>query len=328
MGVTAGKTAWDSRMNVDFKQKEVVCKVDRVVYPRDEENPSVRQFRIIKTDVGTVKGQITWRPQTGERLRLTARGDRDGWHISNYNGEPEFSFSVALPDVPQDERAALHYACELTRGLGPAAEEAIWDALGEKWREIGPDSVKKPRLSASVLNAFHATIDELALQKEKLDAIAFVLHIAGPGATRLAEAAWERWKEKTISKIRENCYCLADLSHFSFRDVDGKIRESFQIGLTDRRRTDAAVRYYLNQLCADSTVCSWINLYQAVERAINVGSVAIADSVRAMFAAGKLVGFRHYDAAGNVDPNASTIALARDAEDEREILQYARGGVA
>ena len=102
---------------------QLKAKVERVLFPREG---VAGDFYIIATDAGCCKGTMRWRPEPGEKLAMTG-----AW--GEYKGSQEFRFKEVWHDIPQDSRSLLHYACELTKGCGPATEEAIWDALGDRW---------------------------------------------------------------------------------------------------------------------------------------------------------------------------------------------------
>ena len=69
-------------------------------------------WRIIKTDKGTVVGNIAWTPRGGERLKL------DGEWQENERFGDQFEFSTASIDVPDSPRGMLTYAVSQTKGMG------------------------------------------------------------------------------------------------------------------------------------------------------------------------------------------------------------------
>lgn len=297
----------------DQKQQQikVQCKVDRIVYPKDDGTgtPDGRQFYIMQTSIGSVKGSLSWRPVDGERLVLVGK-----WQPSKFGGL-EFSFTSGRHDIPSDERSMLTYACELTKGIGAATEQLIWDKLGEKWREVSvTDCI--PKVTAKTIVAFQETIQHLGMEKEKMETISYVM---SKGATiRMSEAAWEKWSLNTISKIEENCYVLAELKGFSFKDVDSHIREAFGIGVEDKRRISAAVLYFMAQLSQSSTLVSWRDLNASVKNAIDAAPVAVCEIVKAMFADGRLVAFAEVQG----------LSTDKNYEDEKLIWDFVTGGVA
>ena len=68
---------------------ELKAKVDKVFYPREGQDGD---WYIIGTDGGTIKGNMSWRPEPKEMLALT--GD-----YAVYQGRREFKFTAAR--VPQ-----------------------------------------------------------------------------------------------------------------------------------------------------------------------------------------------------------------------------------
>ena len=143
-----------------IERKTEKCKVVKIVYPKGSEVPQGMQFYIINTDIGTIKGKLSWMPLPEERLSLFG-----AWKTHPSYGR-FFEFVTGRHDIPDDERAMLKYACELTKGIGEITEGDIWNAKGESWRELSiEDNV--PRITPRVLTAFKETIEHLGLQQEK-----------------------------------------------------------------------------------------------------------------------------------------------------------------
>mgnify|MGYP003293842994 CR=1 FL=1 len=288
-----------------IKSETVVVKVERVLYPKpDALTPDVSCFYIIHCDVGTVKGKLSHVPVTGERLKLDGK-----WELSKYNGSKEFVFFHAQASLPTDERAMLKYACEMTPGFGPALEEAIWAKRGDDWRNVGDaDGIRG--LSLAKIHAFQQTVDKLANESERTTAVAWLMSI---GLTvKMSEAAWDKWKRDTVTKVNENCYILAKLPHYGFKDVDTHVRNYFQIGRNDPRRVRACLKYYLSQLTDENTVCSWQMLYDCVSKAIDADPTAIAAECRSLFASGRFIPF----------PEKGMIAAQRDFISEAAIFKF------
>lgn len=296
----------------DKNELEISVEVLSVAYPKGDADEGGHTFRIIRTSRGVCKGKIGWRPTQGERLTLSAVGRGDGWGVSKYNGMPEFSFTSVKHDFPVDERGMLDYACQLTRGIGEVTRDKIWAAKGANWRTLALGDV--PGVSSETLCAFQDTIQRLSIQREKSEAIAFVI---GLGCTAtMAEAAWEKWQGATIAQVNANCYCLADLPHFSFAQVDARISPRFNIGLDDTRRVEAAIRYCANQLSQSSTVFTWSALRDAVFKAAKGASPAVvATCVKAMFGSNALMPFRE----------SASMALYKAYRAEYDIYLFAGG---
>ena len=286
----------------------------RVLWPNAEINDEGgRQFRIFATDRGVCKGPTPWRPTMGEKLVLTATGNgRDGWGVSKYNGEPEFNFAYAEHDEPIDERAKLEYACQLTKGMGGAMANAIWEARHEGWRGVQPGEVRG--YTATIHEAFTATLASLDSRRDRADAISWLLSIGA--SMRLAEAAYDKWQGQTIPTVKADCYRLASLPHFAFADVDRIVAPRFGIRGVDPRRLNAALLYFAAQLSENSTLVAWTDLRNAVVSATGADANAIATCAKALFGANRLAPF----------PKASppSLAIPRLAEAEREIAAFAR----
>lgn len=275
--------------------------VSQVFYPKVDADEGGITYRIIGTDRGVCKGQIAWRPNIHERLTLRANGNgKDGWQLSSYNGKPEFLFASATHNIPQDERSALTYACELTKGIGPVMEANIWQAKGDAWREVQVDDVKG--LTSSILKDLQATIVDLALKRERTEAITYLMNL---GCTRhMAEVAWDTWGISTISKVEHDCYVLADLPFYSFADVDKRVSGRFGVGRDDVRRITACVKYYAKQLSTSDTLFSWNALREKIYSAIDASPQAITLCIKAMFGDGRLVPFAELNPQSIANPIA------------------------
>lgn len=289
--------------------KKIVAKVERVVYPKPEAYVEGPCFYILRTDVGSVKGKLNHVPAIGERFNLEGK-----WEVSKWNGSMEFSFFHASAYLPTDERAMLKYACEMTCGLGPTLEEKIWEAKGDKWREVSEaDGIRG--LSPNKLCQLQSTIEMLNNHKEQTEAIAWLMSI---GLTvKMAESAWDKWQKKTVTLVKEDCYILAKLPNYGFSDVDQHVRRHFGIERNDTRRVRSCLKYYLAQLTQENTICSWQMLYDKVSKAIDADPVVIGNECRALFDTGKFVAF----------PKTGMISSERDFAAETAILKFVRDSV-
>lgn len=294
---------------MNFTDKKIVAKVERVVYPKPEAYVEGPCFYILRTDVGSVKGKLNHVPAIGERFNLEGK-----WEVSKWNGSMEFSFFHASAYLPTDERAMLKYACEMTCGLGPTLEEKIWEAKGDKWREVSEaDGIRG--LSPNKLCQLQSTIEMLNNHKEQTEAIAWLMSI---GLTvKMAESAWDKWQKKTVTLVKEDCYILAKLPNYGFSDVDQHVRRHFGIERNDTRRVRSCLKYYLAQLTQENTICSWQMLYDKVSKAIDADPVVIGNECRALFDTGKFVAF----------PKTGMISSERDFAAETAILKFVRDSV-
>jgi hypothetical protein len=287
---------------MNSKTEKLRVKVERVLYPPAD---SDRDWYILKTDEGTCKGKLAWRPKEFERLILSG-----SW--TSYKGQREFQFKEALPDLPINQRDMLYYVCERTHGIGQAIAEMIWAAAGEDWRNVTEKHVK--HLGRGTLLAdFQQTIQEVELEAEKSQAIAFLM---GKAATiKMASAAWEKWKTRTISIVQGNPYQLTELPHYGFYHVELGVRQAFGITDDDPRRIKAGILYSMEQLTGEngSTAIEWKIL---LDRSLkNLGDRyvdQIADLVREMFGTGDLRGFE----------KTHRIALGSDYRNEEIIWDF------
>ena len=275
-----------------------------VRYPAAAEDSGSREFRIVNTDHGIVKGTMGWRPAQGELVKFV--GVKQIVH-PRYGIGWEFKYAQHI--MPTDERAALAYVCSMTHGIGPALEQAIWDMCGEDWRNLSAYSV--PRLSAAARDAFLNALAEADAQGERTSAMSYLFSL---GCTpHMADVAWERWGLATIATIQENVYALATLPFYSFKDVDTRIDKA-QFGITrdNARRIDAAISYVMSQRCQSETTCAWTDLRDALYATIDSDHEAIRVRVSDAFAHGRLVAFR----------NVNRIATRRDYENEKVIADF------
>lgn len=291
---------------MNFQDKKITAKVERILYPRaDALVESISTFYILRCDVGTVKGKLSHIPKTDECLTLEGK-----WEVSSFNGQPEFVFFHASVFVPQDERSLLKYACEMTKGFGPAIEDAIWEACGEKWRSIRlADGVKG--MTAAKLCAFQDTINFLSMNAEKTKAVAWLCSV---GCTiKMSEAAFDKWKMRTIEMVKSDCYVLARLPNYGFTDVDDHVRAHFNIERNDDRRINSCLDYYIGMLSKQNTVVDWHELFAKVSKAIDADPKKISDCCRKLFDCGKLIAF----------PKTQRITSTRDFLSENMIWKFA-----
>ena len=200
----------------------------------------------------TAKGIVEFEPKHGDLLEL--EGD---WKKSQFNGKDEFCFKSAMLHVPSDPRALLHYACTLTKGIGPVKETEIWERYGAKWEDI--ETLDIPGISEEVEWNWNETRRRLKEHADQTQAITLLL---SKGCTlNMSNAAWARWAQDTVGKVTENCYLLADLPHYGFSDVDESIRVAFGIGDNDQRRVEAAVLYIIGQMTdGGDTIADWVEV--------------------------------------------------------------------
>lgn len=289
--------------------RTIEVKILSILWPRPGmENPRNWYRLECQTDFGALicVGTIRWRPSENELLLLS--GEFEAW-----KGQRNFKFSEARPNVPANPRAQLSYVVERTRGMGKATEEALWREFGDGWSKITPEDAAKLKVRSEVFENFRLQVESLTRDREKCDAISFLI---GKGCSNaLACAAWEEWESDAVGIVNADCYRLADLRNFGFADVDGRIRLEFGIGDDDPRRIKAAILYAMRQLTASgSTVISWVELIESL-RAMRIPLDLARDAVGAMFENFTLRGF----------PASEMIALGFHYDAETAILNYIEG---
>ena len=297
---------------MNSKPTTITAKVERIRYPKPDAIGAVdfnpQSFYILSCDVGVCKGKLDHLPKIGESITIDGK-----WEVSQFNGQPEFSFFHAKVFVPADERALLRYACEMTPGFGPAMEERIWAERGENWRGVSlADDIRG--LTPDKLAALQKTIDFLNINQERAKTVSWLVSI---GLTiKMAEAAFAKWGSSTISRVESDPYILAQLPNYGFSDADSHVRGHFKIERNDTRRINAALKHYLNQLSADDTAVLWDDLAAKVYGAIDSDQQLVSDSCRAMFQSGALVSF----------PRTMRISSLRDFTNEAMIYKFALAG--
>ena len=285
---------------------ELAITVERILYPRESDAAgNGKDWYILKTDAGTAKGPIAWRPANNERLKLGG-----AWGI--YKGERQFIFRSALPDVPVSPRDILRYICDRSSGIGAAIESAIYAEWGDDWIALLAPKVI-PRLSGAKYLALRDALDSIEGDRVKAESIAWLM---ARGATQnLATAAWAKWITEMPGIVQADCYRLAEIQYRGFRDIDDGIRRHFNIGDDDPRRMAAVVWYCIGQsVNAGNTVVTWPELHAAACQYVgNQYSGLVVDAVAQMIQAGTLHGW----------PDTQLIARRQDYEDERAILAWA-----
>ena len=241
-------------------------------------------FRAVLDDGRTVicKGSMNWEPRVMETLSLIGE-----WVV--YKGERQFQFQKAKLTLPVEERDQLHYVCERTNGIGKSIEEAIWNARGKDWRNLEFGEIKK--LSRLAYENFLEQISLFASDSEKAETLAWLENIGCTPA--MAGAAFEKWGSDTTGIVNENCYRLAELPGFSFKQVDEKIRGFFDIKDDDPRRIESAILYIYDMECADgSTVAdAWKHLERVKELLQNIGEKEICSAAAQMKKKGRIFVF-------------------------------------
>lgn len=274
--------------------------VNRVAYPPATSDPDA--WYILITEHGACKGRMAWRPQESEALILEGE-----W--AAYKGEREFAFKSARLDVPTDPRDQLHYVCVRTVGLGPAAEQLIWERAGASWQTIADGDI--PRLHGKVYQNFKLQLEALAGKAEEARVVAALM---GKGATmNMACRAWEQWKDATLGVVNADCFRLAELEGYGFKDVDKEIRRAYGIADDDKRRIRAAVVYALRRLTdpGDTVVC-WEPLFAQTIGMLGGYADLIAECTKDLFGEGTLKAF----------PKSEGVSLAADWKAETAIWEY------
>lgn len=266
-------------------------------------NSAKSLWMIMQTSIGTAKGSMSWTPKPDERLLLTGE-----WKL--YNGQKEFSFTMARPSIPVDRRAMLNYICTITKGFGETLEDKIWEKYGETWLDIKPLEVAG--LTPVKWNEFSKSLEYLHNNAAEANTVSWLMD---KGLTQnMAQKAWEMWNDKTISKTKDNPYNLTELPRVGFLAVDQRVRVNFDVSDDDPRRIEAGTFYAMEQLMAGATTCRWQDLTMQINNNTlrNVERKKIIDIIGSMLHDGKLVGFKQ----------TGMVATRRDYENEKKIWEY------
>ena len=241
--------------------------VDFIMYPKGVHAPG---FTIFRHGGSVCKGSVSWALAVGDRLILDGKWKPDSRRPAN---GPVFFFSSAEPDLPTDPRACLAYAITLTMGLGPAKEDAIWDAYGDDWPLSGRlDKISGLRESAR--DSWLLTLARLGDEKHKTKAMSWMIT---HGITdKMAGAAWERWGRDVQGVVANDPYCLSELPGYGFLAIDNGIRQSLGIADDDPRRYSAAAVYSAKQHC-DSTGATIMHSSELYGRAMMLVGVCDID---------------------------------------------------
>jgi hypothetical protein len=252
--------------------------------------------------MGVAKGKMSWRPQENEQLILDAE-------YATYKGEKEIAFKSARLDVPTESRDMLRYCVNRTPGAGAAMEALIWSHSGAAWMDIQENAV--PRLKGRVYANFKLQIEGLAQKSEEAKVVAT---LCGKGATQnMACKAWELWKGETLGIVNADCFRLAELEGYSFKDCDKAIRQSYGIADDDKRRIRAAVIYALRRLTnAGDTVVTWDELFTQTTGMLGGYADMISDCTRELFDENTLKAF----------PKSGGVSLAADWQAETKIWEF------
>ena len=274
--------------------------ISRVLYPPSTADAA--SWYILATNCGKCTGKMLWRPREHDQLILSGE-----W--SAYHGEKQINFSQARLNIPVNPRDQLAYVCHRTTGIGPAAESLIWEQAGENWQDIKDGEVQ--RISGKIYANFKLQIESLIEKSEEARVVAALM---GRGASmNLACKAWEQWEGQTLGVVNDDCFRLAEIEGYSFRDVDKEIRRSYGIADDDKRRIRAGVIYTLRRLTdSGDTVVDWVDLFHQTTGLLGGYADLISDCTRELFDEGTLKAFS--DSWG--------VSLAADWAAENEIWEW------
>lgn len=265
---------------------------------------SPRNWVRLETDLGICSGNMCWIPKMGEILNLT--GNWDVW-----NGNKQFKFTGASPDIPVDAKTLLHYVCKIASGFGEKLEKEIWEKLGDDWENIKPGDVKG--ITESRIIKLKEALEHVRLNKSQVDTVAYL--ISKGCSFKDAEKAWAAWQKEAIGKINANCYCLTELEMIGFKKVDQTVRHFFEIKDDDARRIESGIFYAIRQETDldGSTIIDYNRLKARCVEELGLSGDRINSELFQMINIGKLELFFE----------SSSISTAFDYQNELEIWRFA-----
>ena len=281
---------------------ELKTTIERVLFEKESGSGF---WLILKTSQGIAKGTMSWIPKVSESIALTGE-----WSV--YNGQKEFKFKFAMPDIPVNPRAMLHYVCNLCNGIGEKTEGKIWDKLGELWEDITVGDVKG--MTEPKVQELQEKLEYVKIHSTQVKVISYLMSM---GCTMvLAEKAWARWERETTGVVNENCFKLTELRQVGFCHIDNGIRKQLDIADNDPRRIRAGIRYAMQQVLSDgSTIAKWDVLSRQSINVLNVSYKIVCDTTREMIKDGEFIPF----------PKDEMLAEEKTFEYEKTIWEYCNG---
>ena len=257
-------------------RETITATVQKVRFCKEES-----RWHIIKSNKGIIKGVVQFDLKVGDTLQIEGE-----WKRSKFNGEMEFDFRTAILSIPTDSRALLHYAASITKGIGPAAEDLLWQTYGEDWKDQEAVS-QLPGVSEKTDWFWTDTLQRLKTQEWQTQTISFL--VSKGCSLNLATAAWVKWEGQTYGMVQANCYCMTDLPHYGFSHIDQGIRQNMGIDDGDPRRLDAAIMYAVGQVVErGNTVVSWEELLRNLDELVPLAHERMEDGIKRLVEADKL----------------------------------------
>lgn len=249
------------------------------------------------------KGDLPKRPVKGTRLELFGE-----WVV--WNATTQFRWEKVKYEMPLDERQRLNYACELTKGLGDAMAQRIWDVKGEDWRNVEAEEVKG--LTERTVELLRQTIRDICAAASYHDTMIWMRQHGL--SHRQAGMAFDRWTEGAQAKVESDPYILIELEGVGFSTVDERIAPTFSIERTDPRRLKAAMKETVRELSEkEGAAVSWKNAANLFyDRVGNVAPEDLEGIMTAMMERGEIVRL-----------DGETIALGSVFFNELTIYRYA-----
>jgi hypothetical protein len=240
-------------------QQELRVVVNRVYYPTATKNSG--DFHILGTNAGKCLGSMHWTPEPLEKLRIVGE-----WTV--HKGEKQFRWAAIEADIPVDPRVLLEYAGDLSKGIGPAMVEAIWEKFGAMWREdIEPGCL--PRYSEAKHEEMLDVLKKLDLQVDRTKFISWFRSIGG--GPSIADGAWEEWGIEARGVIQKDPYSLTCIEGCGFQKVEN-LRHHFKIEDRDPRRIQAAIKFFLDDAIQQgNTLLDYFWLMRSATQALGNG---------------------------------------------------------
>lgn len=266
------------------KQTSLQGEVERITFRNEQTGYSVIRLKIpgsarTVTAVGNIPAV-----SAGESLALSGE-----WVVHPRFGR-QFQVLSSRPSVPVTAAGIERYlASGAIKGIGPATAKRIVGAFGEKSLEILD---REPEKLASLQGIGEARLKTIqAAWKARSDARETLLFLYSIGISPgLAEKIHRRYGQKTITRISENPYHLAeDVWGIGFLTAD-RIATEMGIAPDSSVRMDAGVLHSLRTLSEAGHLYSPLpELLDRASALLGASHVAIAQAIERGVAQGVLV---------------------------------------
>lgn len=226
---------------------QIDATVLRIIFPREGAAPT--GFWVVHTTAGRMAGATLATLGIGKKYSFEGS-------FEIYHGQQNFRFKSCRENIPTNPRDILDYACQITHGLGPAYAESIWSKYHEDFYHALEDGYERSNLTNREADLLD-TLRELKRDAKRADAVSWL--ISKNATERIAEQAYEHFKDELKTVVSSNPYALTALNGQSWKTVDIRFREPFCIAMDDPLRIRSFLDYRINSI-ADTAGSTLVNL--------------------------------------------------------------------